>query len=1135
MRVRFLKDDILRKGDFLIGFSSSVQSESKKIQIIEKFKAMGFESENEDVVISNRENISFGDLKYDVVIAILDDAYLEKSDMQDFYEYKRKSEDGLLSLFCFYLGSDNHNDAIWNHPSVKNLSTTIDEFEITNIGGQIIELIKAKNYYKSRYYHKIVNLIKDEENNKTGVLNLGNSELDFIPSEVFKMSHLETLIFGDNTSCKVQNGLTIFLQTELDFSNRNFISIIPDEISLMVNLKNFSIGGDYDDKYPIKRLGGLKNHPSIEVLDLSFCSFESMEEFQNLPNLVHLDLSRNRIEKLNEIYFNLPKLKFLDLSENFIREIAIEDRFKLLLEQLDYINLKKNPINYDWINPAVLETSGDDVEDLLYLITAHLNKELRKVDSLPQKVILLGNSEVGKTSLAKILIKDKKQFPDAGSTDGLKIRVWKMSKKKKEKTAFVYDFGGQDFYHSVYNMFFTLDTIYIVVWDDKDLENKEFKSAKSNDTFIIYNPNYWMGNIKYYIDRAPSSLSQKHIEVISLHNNFREQDYYQHLNADLRGLNHHFTLSLNPDKIMSESSKLKIELLAQTIYDQSEMFDSKFSLTEDDIKIVDKILIEFEKNEYKKYLINQFYSEFGEPSFKGFLKVMHQKGLIFYLDNHADLNNYLWINPSTISSRIYDIFDKSTLLNIGEISLKDFDDHISNDYEFKKLLIHQEIIFIDDSRDESLVVLPQYLPLTPYDDFLFGLASEGMETIFAIRFKDYMPHGLMARLMCRLGKNPGKKYLYRYEFLCTFCLSDPLNESTSNGKKEDIVKLKVQCDMVNLRLHIHASFSDKNISKTELQKYLFKVVLAAYWNHNHLEYFQKPRRIESTAMKGITFYEDPIWENDQLYNYTNFGFEISVDGELWVDYGRELSEANHPEGFTLNPILNAKKYYLEASCFEDDEDIDYLLKIKRLPFGHKNDNGEFITSGIMYEDYSKEVINASKFNAFIDRQVKSPKKVFVSYSHEDTLHRKTLQQYLINLQRENLIEIWHDGLINPGDDWDLKIIQSMEEADIVIMLISQSYIASSYVYRNEMPKALSKVENKKGVIFPFILENCDWKEWQIGGTEENKSILESGKKVGAYQAMPISGLGRLLPLNKWQSGDDAWMALVNELRNYCKI
>src|SRR4051794_30572087 len=61
------------------------------------------------------------------------------------------------------------------------------------------------------------------------------------------------------------------------------------------------------------------------------------------------------------------------------------------------------------------------------------------------------------------------------------------------------------------------------------------------------------------------------------------------------------------------------------------------------------------------------------------------------------------------------------------------------------------------------------------------------------------------------------------------------------------------------------------------------------------------------------------------------------------------------------------------------------------------------------------------------------------YSHEDRcLHRK-LEIRLKPLQREGLIFAWDDRDIGPGEDWEKQIAEKLDQADIILPLISPDF------------------------------------------------------------------------------------------------
>ncbi|MDI7208936.1 toll/interleukin-1 receptor domain-containing protein, partial [Leptospira santarosai] len=70
-------------------------------------------------------------------------------------------------------------------------------------------------------------------------------------------------------------------------------------------------------------------------------------------------------------------------------------------------------------------------------------------------------------------------------------------------------------------------------------------------------------------------------------------------------------------------------------------------------------------------------------------------------------------------------------------------------------------------------------------------------------------------------------------------------------------------------------------------------------------------------------------------------------------------------------------------------------------------------------------------------------KLFYSYSHKDESFRNELERWLTNLNKEGLINEWHDRKISAGLDWEESIDKNLENSDIFLSLISQNYLASA--------------------------------------------------------------------------------------------
>lgn len=73
-----------------------------------------------------------------------------------------------------------------------------------------------------------------------------------------------------------------------------------------------------------------------------------------------------------------------------------------------------------------------------------------------------------------------------------------------------------------------------------------------------------------------------------------------------------------------------------------------------------------------------------------------------------------------------------------------------------------------------------------------------------------------------------------------------------------------------------------------------------------------------------------------------------------------------------------------------------------------------------------------------------PVKLFYSYSHKDEELRNDLADHLFPLQRAGLLEVWHDREMLAGDAVDEEIASKLRSADLVLVLISPSFIRSEY-------------------------------------------------------------------------------------------
>jgi len=137
-------------------------------------------------------------------------------------------------------------------------------------------------------------------------------------------------------------------------------------------------------------------------------------------------------------------------------------------------------------------------------------------------------------------------------------------------------------------------------------------------------------------------------------------------------------------------------------------------------------------------------------------------------------------------------------------------------------------------------------------------------------------------------------------------------------------------------------------------------------------------------------------------------------------------------------------------------------------------------------------------------------KLFYSYSHKDENHRVRLGTSLSVLEREGLIEEWHDRKIMPGQNWEEILDENLETADIVVLLVSSDFLASDYCYEKEMKRALERHSKGETTVIPVIVRPCEWDRTPLAD----------------LQALPKD----TRPITKWSNRDEAWLYVARGIR-----
>lgn len=137
--------------------------------------------------------------------------------------------------------------------------------------------------------------------------------------------------------------------------------------------------------------------------------------------------------------------------------------------------------------------------------------------------------------------------------------------------------------------------------------------------------------------------------------------------------------------------------------------------------------------------------------------------------------------------------------------------------------------------------------------------------------------------------------------------------------------------------------------------------------------------------------------------------------------------------------------------------------------------------------------------------------VFVSYAHEDERLRAGLTTHLSLLKRQKVIDDWYDRDITAGSEWRGRIDAKLDEADIILLLVSADFLASDYCYDVEMRRAMQRHEAGEATVIPVFLRPVDWE----------------GAPFGRLQGLPTGGR----PVSSWRSRDEAFTSVARGIRD----
>jgi len=407
-------------------------------------------------------------------------------------------------------------------------------------------------------------------------------------------------------------------------------------------------------------------------------------------------------------------LHFASIKAKVLKKIGGE--YTQLAE--DYIQVSKNFIHE---STKFKKTFNNSTSDIDY---KNSNKTGDNDYLYEAKLIIIGEAGAGKTTFAKKIMNHDYQFSERNPlTEGIDVFKWKFDLDNGHPFCVnIWDFGGQEIYHSIHQLFMTKRSLYTLVVD----------SRKENTDI-----DYWLNIVSLLSDNSPLLIiiNEKHgrktdIEERRLCNQF----------GNIKGI-------LSTDI----ASNTGLESIVKAIkYHLSSLPHVGSALPKTWIDVRRDI-----ERDHRNYIsIDEYLNicdEHGLNENRDKLHLsnyLHDLGVCLHFQDDSILKQLVILKPQWCADAIYEVLDhRHVQLNRGRLGTKDLADiwhekkYQGMEYELLQLMIKFQLCYEIPGRKGNYIV-PQLLKST-----IPAYNWEPSDNIH-LRYKyEFMPQGIITRFI----------------------------------------------------------------------------------------------------------------------------------------------------------------------------------------------------------------------------------------------------------------------------------------------------------------------------------------------------------------------------------------------------
>lgn len=339
--------------------------------------------------------------------------------------------------------------------------------DIAHTCGDYQRFIPYQRKYGKLSQSQLLDLIEYAKTNRWQALDLTCCGLSELPDELWDLPDLQMLYLGNRRDLYERE------ETKDQIYEENHITFLPRNIERLKNLQVLSLSGNHliDTSGPplsMEKLIYLEAFDNVyfqfpdlllipTLQGLAFDCQEKFlpEDFVTLTSLRELYLTGSNIIALPENIGALTQLKVLFLNGCDIQSLPASLGS---ISTLTELGLYGTPLAKT-IPPEILNQSAKEIIRYIFQQQSNAPKQFFN----ESKMVIVGQGHVGKTCILNRLINDT--YAESPSTEGIDISAWYFRDQNQEYKLNVWDFGGQEIYHSTHQFFLTERSLYLLVWD----------------------------------------------------------------------------------------------------------------------------------------------------------------------------------------------------------------------------------------------------------------------------------------------------------------------------------------------------------------------------------------------------------------------------------------------------------------------------------------------------------------------------------------------------------------------------------------------------------------------------------------------------------------------------------------------